>query len=87
MTITTQTPGQQWTVPSRSQPGTLHVIKRVDGVLSCSCLGFIHRGRCAHVTALSDYVFALEAAAQTSAVSQAATMGATLLLTKRAAAY
>lgn len=44
----------QWVVESRSNPGTLHVVKRVRGGLSCTCDGALHGMRCWHVSSVEQ---------------------------------
>jgi len=41
-------------VPSRSHPGRTHLVSRWAGLWACTCPGFTHRGRCAHVTAAME---------------------------------
>ncbi len=39
----------RWAVPSRSRPGTLHVVILIDGRFSCTCDGCLYRRHCAHI--------------------------------------
>lgn len=52
MTIQTVRSGQSWIIPSESTVGELYRVVRHRGQLTCDCLGFFHRGRCKHVTAV-----------------------------------
>jgi len=42
----------RWTVPSRSNPGHLHVVVSTAAGFSCTCDGCMFTGRCAHVDAV-----------------------------------
>ena len=50
--VTKQT-DRQWTVASRSQPGMLHVVKRVNGRLSCDCDAAYNGQNCWHVASVA----------------------------------
>ena len=41
-------------VASKSQAGTWHVVKRVNGMLGCDCKGYQYRGTCAHLRAVEQ---------------------------------
>ena len=52
--MTIQTSGRnQWTVPSQTQPDTLYIVRRHDGLLTCDCPAGFYRGRCKHITAVA----------------------------------
>ena len=53
MTIATQATGRQWIVASESKPGTLYIVRRVDGQITCDCPGNVHHGRCKHAKAVA----------------------------------
>lgn len=61
-TIITQVAGLQWLIPSASVPGDVHVVKQVRGVVSCDCLGYLHRSRCYHQAAIIRHLAAADAA-------------------------
>ncbi len=46
----------RWAVPSRSQPGSLHVITLVAGRFSCTCDGCLYRGHCAHIASVQGSI-------------------------------
>jgi hypothetical protein len=50
--VTKQT-DRQYTVESRSQPGMLHVVKRVNGRLSCDCDAAYNGQNCWHVASVA----------------------------------
>jgi len=43
----------RWTVPSRSNPGHLHVVVSTPAGYSCTCDGCMFTGGCAHVDAVA----------------------------------
>lgn len=43
----------EWIVPSASDTDALHIVKRVNGQLSCSCDGCYYRGTCRHIIAVA----------------------------------
>ena len=52
--MTIQTSGRnQWTVPSQTQPDTLYIVRRHDGLLTCDCPAGFFRGVCKHITAVA----------------------------------
>ncbi len=53
-------------VDSRSRPGVIHMTM-VGRYQHCTCEGFRHRGRCAHVTFCADYDRHLQALASAAA--------------------
>lgn len=73
MTIQTVRAGKSWIVPSETITGELYRVVRVEGAVTCDCLGFFHRGRCKHVTA----VLAAETV-RTTVATESRTEGETL---------
>lgn len=44
-----KTGDNEWSVPSASSPGTSRRVMLTEGVYSCDCPAFLHRGTCKHV--------------------------------------
>jgi hypothetical protein len=51
-------------VASHSQEGAWHVVKPVDGKLTCDCKGFEHRSSCRHIKAVADLEWQAKALAE-----------------------
>src|SRR5476649_182034 len=46
---------ETYTVPSESDPGTFHYVKRLpNNTFSCDCKGFFYYGRCYHCKKVSQ---------------------------------
>lgn len=56
MTIQTVAQDKQWTVASETKPGTLYIVKRINGAYSCDCDGAFYRGTCKHIKAVAAKV-------------------------------
>jgi len=65
MTVLTITPGKMWTVPSRTSDEE-HVIRLVNGVLSCSCSDHFWRGNDCHHIKIVRITLQTEAIAATT---------------------
>lgn len=64
MAATTTTPTvirqtkSQFLVPSRSQPGTVHVVQQRAGALICDCTAEFYGQRCRHKAAVAKVIAA-----------------------------
>lgn len=54
MTIATTAKHRQWNVASETRPGTLYIVKCVNGQYSCDCPGHFHHGHCKHATLIAN---------------------------------
>ena len=68
----------RWTVPSRSNPGHLHVVVSTPTGYSCTCDGCMFTGGCAHVAAV-----AAVAAAQPRAFRVDPALGLSVIMAPR----
>jgi len=41
-------------VQSASELGVMYLVRNIDGVLTCDCLGFEYRGRCRHIEIVKE---------------------------------
>ncbi|HLH71926.1 MAG TPA: DEAD/DEAH box helicase, partial [Chloroflexota bacterium] len=47
---------QEFRIPSHSRPGKFHTVRLSGGVARCDCEGFLYRGNCSHVRAITQKV-------------------------------